>query len=142
MAVHDIANMHYDCFNTRSFVTHAHKFVDPNVVMVDGPSGTEYHGLSGYVYYICLWLEAFPNATIQIVEQRVTGNIVITDIVGNGVFTGQFRISKNVVPGNRHYIELPLHDQVEVKNGKIIRCFTDYDACALMNQLKREPPSS
>jgi predicted ester cyclase len=135
VSVVDVANMHYAEFNSRTFNENARKYVDSEVVIVDGPSGAELHGVAGYLKYANIWVAAFPDGMINVIEQRVSGNIVITDFMGQGTFSGVLQAPSGPIAGGGQALQLPFREQLEIKNGKIARSFIDYDARELMHQL-------
>jgi predicted ester cyclase len=131
----DVAKTHHDAYNSRAFETDAHEYVDANWVHLDIPTGQEFHGVEGYQQYNGNWAAAFPDSYIKILERQASGNTVISSFVGHGTFTGQLATPQGVIPGNGRSVTLECREELEVRNGKIVRSSLEYDLDEMMRQL-------
>jgi predicted ester cyclase len=142
MRIQDTAKLSYDEFNNHLFEAHAKNYVAPTYVGVDTPTGQESRGLEGYVQSLRLWLAAFPDSQVEVVNQQVNGNKVMTTFRGRGTFTGQLQTPQGVVPGNGRKSDVEFRQELEFKNDKIVRSRLDYDMPELMRQLGIEAPTA
>jgi predicted ester cyclase len=135
MSVQDVARMHHEGFNNRSFESNARNYIADNYIGVDEPTGLEDHGLEGYKRYARNWIAAFPDGKINVVNQQVSGNRVITSFRGVGTFNGQLQTPQGTVPGNGRRLDLEFHEELEIQNNKIVHSSTSYDMQEMMRQL-------
>jgi predicted ester cyclase len=131
----DIAKMQIDGFNDRSFRTNAQHYVSSNIVVVDLPSGQELHGVEGFKQHSEGFVAAMPDIRGTILDQKVNGNTVVTNVRGIGTFTGQLQTPQGRVPGNGSKLDIPYQLEIQVENDKIVRLTTAYDIQSFMSQL-------
>jgi hypothetical protein len=76
-----------------------------------------------------------PDIKGAILDQKVTGNTVVTNARATGNFTGQLQTPQGVIPGNGNKVDLPYQLEILVENDKIVRFAATYDMQSFMGQL-------
>ncbi len=135
MSVQDVARMHYEAFNNRTFQANAKKYVDEHLASIDEATGREEHGVQGYVQGTQRWVTAFPDAHIEVVKQQVSGNRVISTLRGTGTFTGQLETPQGTIPGNGRKLDMEFREELEIQNNKMVFSRLSYDMQTMMRQL-------
>ncbi len=136
MDLKQLAQASIDTFNDRSFREKAKDLMDPNVVIIDGPTSQELHGPDGYVQYSEGFVAAIPDLKGTIMEQKVTGNKVTSRVRGQGNFTGTMVTPQGSMPGNGNPVDIVYQIEQEFNNeGKVVRFAVDYDMQDFMRQL-------
>ena len=136
MDVKQLAQASIDTFNDRSFRQKAKDLLDPNVVVLDRPTGRELRGVDGYVQFNEGFVTAMPDIKGTAIEHKVSGNKVTSRVRGQGTFTGQLQTPQGNVPGNGNRLELEYQVEQEFNDvGKIVRFAADYDMQEFMRQL-------
>ena len=136
MDVKQLAQDGVDMFNDRSFRQKAKDVMDPNVVIIDGPTGQELHGPDGYVQYSEGFVTAMPDLKGTALEHKVNGNKVTTRVRGQGTFTGTMVTPQGSVPGNGNLFDIEYQIEQEFNDaGKVTRFAVNYDMQDFMRQL-------
>jgi len=136
MDVKGLAQVSVDSFNDRSFREKATDLMDPNVVIIDGPTGQELHGPEGYVQYSDGFVNAIPDLKGTAIEHKVSGNKVTSRVRGQGNFTGTLVTPQGSFPGNGNPVDIEYQIEQEFNDeGKVVRFAVDYDIQDFMRQL-------
>lgn len=136
MDVKGLAQVGIDSFNDRSFREKAKDLMDPNVVIIDGPTGQELHGPDGYAQYSEGFVNAIPDLKGTAIEHKVSGNKVTSRVRGQGNFTGTLVTPQGSFPGNGNPVDLEYQIEQEFNDeGKVVRFAVDYDIQDFMRQL-------
>jgi predicted ester cyclase len=136
MDVKALAQVGVDSFNDRSFREKAKDLMDPNVVVMDTPTGQELHGPDGYIQLSEGFINAIPNLKGTAIEHKVNGNMVTSRIRGQGNFTGTLQTPQGNVPGNGNPVDIEYQIEQEFNDeGKVVRFATNYDMQDFMHQL-------
>jgi len=136
MDIKGLAQVSIDSFNDRSFREKAKDLMDPNVVIIDGPTGQELHGPEGYVQYSDGFVNAIPDLKGTAIEHKVSGNKVTSRVRGQGNFTGTLVTPQGSFPGNGNPVDIEYQIEQEFNDeGKVVRFAVDYDIQDFMRQL-------
>lgn len=136
MDVKGLAQVGVDTFNDRSFREKAKDLMDPNAVIIDGPTGQELHGPDGYVQFSEGFVNAIPDLKGMAIEHKVSGNKVTSRVRGQGNFTGTLVTPQGSFPGNGNPVDIEYQIEQEFNDeGKVVRFAVDYDIQDFMRQL-------
>lgn len=136
MDVKQLAQNTVDDFNDRSFREKAKDVADPNVVIIDKPTGQELRGVDSFVQYSEGFVTAMPDLKGEAVEHKVNGNKVITRVHGQGTFTGTLHTPQGSVPGNGNHLDIEYQLEQDFNEaGKLERFAVNFDMADFMRQL-------
>jgi predicted ester cyclase len=136
MDVKELAQAGVDTFNDRSYREKARDLMDPNVVIIDSPTGQELHGPEGYVQFSDGFVQAIPDLQGTAIEHKVNGNKVISRVRGQGNFTGTLQTPQGSFPGNGNPVDIEYQIEQEFNDaGKVVRFAANYDVQDFMHQL-------
>ncbi len=135
MTAEQVVRRHYQFFNERRF-DDAIEQIDPQAVFHTLPTRQRLVGVAGYRAIVAAWLHAFVDAQLKIESLSAQGEIVDVDFVGRGTHTGDLVLGEALsVPATGLVIELPFHDRLEIRDGRIVRAELDFDEQALRRHL-------
>ena len=129
-----IVRIAYEAFNDRALQRGAAVIAD-DCELVDVPSGSTFHGPEGYKQSMEGWLRAFPDGRIEITNLITADEWVIVEFTGRGTNTGPLQTPAGEVPPTGRTAEMALCDVVQVRDGRITRSRSYYDAATLLGQL-------
>ena len=136
MDVKQLAQDTIDSFNDRSFREKAKEVADANIVVIDGPTGQELHGVDGFVQYSEGFVSAMPDLKGTAMDHKVNGNKVTTRVRGKGTFTGTLYTPQGTFPGTGNPLDVEYQLEQEFNEaGKLVRFVVDYDLQDFMRQL-------
>ena len=136
MDIKQLAQNTVDDFNDRSFREKAKDVADPNIVIIDKPTGQELRGVDSFVQYSEGFVTAMPDLKGEAVEHKVNGNKVLTRVHGQGTFTGTLHTPQGAVPGNGNRLDMEYQLEQEFNEaGKLVRFVVDFDTAEFMHQL-------
>jgi predicted ester cyclase len=136
MDVKELAQAGVDTFNDRSYREKAKDLMDPNVVIIDSPTGRELHGPDGYVQFSDGFVQAIPDLKGTAIEHKVNGNKVTSRVRGQGKFTGTLQTPQGSFPGNGNPVDIEYQIEQEFNEaGKVVRFAANYDMQDFMHQL-------
>jgi len=136
MDVKELAQVGVDSFNDRSYREKAKDLMDPNVVVIDRPTGQELHGPDGYVQLSDGFVKAIPDLKGTAIEHEVNGNQVTSRVRGQGKFTGTLETPQGSFAGNGNPVDIEYQIEQEFNDaGKVVRFATNYDMQDFMRQL-------
>ncbi|HWB59342.1 MAG TPA: ester cyclase [Chthoniobacteraceae bacterium] len=118
----DAADVELGQLFTRDFVNH----------IVPCPPGGWKRGVAGAVQIIQSYRVSCPDLTIEIEEQMVSGDKVITRYMAEGTHTaGKFLH----MPANSHHYKVSGIAIDRIENGKIAESWGQWDTCSLLIQM-------
>ena len=136
MDMEQLAQAAADSFNDRSYREKAKDLMDPNVVIIDSPTGQELHGPDGYVQFSDGFVKAIPDLKGTAIEHKVNGNKVTSRVRGQGNFTGTLETPQGSFPGNGNPVDIEYEIEQEFNDaGKVVRFAVNYDMQDFMRQL-------
>jgi predicted ester cyclase len=136
MDIKQLAQDIQDDFNDRSFRKKAREVVDPNIVVMDTPTGQQMNGIDGFVQYSESYVTTMPDIKGTVVEHKVRGNKDVMRVRGTGTFTGTLNMPQGAVPGNGRSVDLEYQVEQEFNDaGKLVRFAVNYDLQDFIRQL-------
>lgn len=133
---HLLIRKHYDCFNDRRFAEGADLFSE-DCVLEHPPFGQTRRGRDGYLDFVKLWIQAFPDGHLRIdhVEQR-GDTICEVDLIGTGTHRGDFDMGGyGVFKATGVNTTLRFRELLEIRGGQITYSSLTFDVHDLIRQL-------
>lgn len=103
--------------------------------MVDMPSELILHGPEGLKQFLLLFSTAFPDSHGDIHIVCATEEQAVIEVILRGTHTGVLHTPAGDIPPSGRTIELHACEVFQIRNRKITRHTTYYDALSLMQQL-------
>ncbi len=132
---------YYDAINRRDdegLVTH----LDESCVLLDVAESLSFRGKQGARDEVRRWLDAMPDARIQVTNLVEAGDQVIAEYVGRGTHTAPLGSGASAIPPTGRKVELQLCDVVRFQQGRIIGIRNYYDFATIARQLGIGIPSA
>lgn len=132
----EMARRGIEAFNNRTYEENTRATTAENHVNVDLATGQEQHGIEGALAGSQFWIDAFPDASVEVVSMEVEGNVVTTNFIGRGTFNGQMPAPDGtMIQGQGQSFEMEFVQSVEIVDEKAVRTTIDYDPSEMMRQL-------
>jgi predicted ester cyclase len=136
MDVQQLAQVTVDSFNDRTYKQIAKDVADPDIVVIDKPTGQQMKGVDGFVQFSEGFINAMPDLKGTAMEHKVDGNKVSTRVHAKGTFTGTLYTPQGTFPGNGNPVDIQYTLEQEFNDaGKLKRFSVDYDMQDFMRQL-------
>ena len=129
MSPTDIAREHTASFNDRRF-DRARDLMHSDYTYT-GPDGQEQRGPDAGVAVLKMWATGFPDAHIDIVNIKESGDTVIVEFIGRGTHRGDLM---GMAPTGKQ-VNIPVCNILELRDGKIYRQREYMDMATMMVQL-------
>jgi predicted ester cyclase len=136
LPVEQIAHHYYDLFNARRF--------DEAALLVSSQATFHYPhtretliGRAGYLDLANLWMVAFPDAELSILDMVVRDSHLVTvTLIGRGTHSGPltFGGALELAPTGRQG-ELPFSDILDIRHGQIAESWMRFDVQDLLQRL-------
>ncbi len=125
----------YRHFNART-LDDAARLIADDCQWINIPSGTAFHGPSGYLAFQTGWITAFPDGQIEICNVVCHGDMVVVEFVGRGTHQGPLTnaTGDTLAPTGKR-VEIRLVDVLQFRGNKVVRGRTYYDALSMLTQL-------
>jgi hypothetical protein len=132
----EMARQGLEAFNNRTYEDNIRATTAENHVNVDLATGQEQHGIEGAIAGAQVWIDASPDAWVEVVSVEVEGNVVTTRFIGRGTFEGQLPAPDgSMIQGQGQSLEMEYVQTLEVVGEKVVRTTLDYDMGEMMRQL-------
>lgn len=129
----------YDAYNARHSDPNWLDFATGDVAedgeVVDMPSGMILHGPEGLKQTLLGFGMAFPDSSLEVTSIFATEDHAVVEFIVRGTHTGVLHTLGGDIPPTGRKFELRPCDVYQLKNRKITRHATYYDALGLMQQL-------
>ncbi len=130
-----IARAVYENFNLRR-VDESAQWVAEGCEWLDVPSCTVFHGPDGYVEFDSAWIRAFPDIGLAITNMIVSGDLVATEFIAEGMHQGPLvGPTGETIPPTGRPIEMRCIEVQQYGGGQIVRARFYYDALTMVRQL-------
>ena len=96
-----------------------------------GPDGHEQNGPDASIAVGRLFATAFPDGRLEVDRTYVAGDVVISEMTGRGMHTGDFL---GIAPTNRQIV-IKICNVMEIRNGKASREREYFDMASVLAQL-------
>ena len=130
----DIARKLYEHWNAREFDRIAELMADDGEIVLVG-SDTRFRGPDGAIEFSRMWADGFPDGNVTIDRTIASGDTVVVEFTGTGRHTGTLRAPGGDVPATGQSVTLQLCDVQDIRDGKIRRLRSYFDAASLLQQL-------
>ncbi len=124
----------YTAYNDRQF-DRAVEVVAQDFVWTDPSIGETLNGPEGQRQYMQTWATAFPDSRVEVVNIIANDNSAVVEFIGRGKHEGTLKTPVGDIPATGKNVEVHFCDIHEVRNGKIARSRTYFNAAALFRQL-------
>ena len=128
----DAYNAHQSDPNWLDFAT---EDVAEDGEVIDIPSGMILHGPEGLKQTLLGFSMAFPDSSLEVTSIFATEEHAVVEFIVRGTHTGVLHTPGGDIPPTGQKFELHPCDVYRLKNRKITRHATYYDALGLMQQL-------
>ncbi len=136
MDVQKLAQRTLDDFNNRKYRQSAKEIAEPDIVVIDAPTGQQMKGIDGFVQYSESFINAMPDLRGTALEHQVNGNQVVTKVEARGTFTGTLKTPQGTYEGTGKPVDITYQLDQEFDNaGKLTRFAINYDLNDFMRQL-------
>ena len=136
MDVQKLAQRTVDDFNNRKYRESAKEIAEPDIVVIDAPTGQQMKGIDSFIQYSDSFVHAMPDLRGTALEHKVNGNQVLTRVHAQGTFTGTLNTQQGSYHGTGKPVDIDYNlDQEFDKAGKLVRFSIDYDRQKFMQQL-------
>lgn len=89
-----------DSYNSRSLLDEAQAIFVPGLVVVNEAAGIETEGIDSYLEHAYHgWIEAVPDAHVELVDYEVDDQTVTCTLRSGGTFDGTLETSEGSIPG-------------------------------------------
>ncbi len=129
----------YDAYNAHQSDPHWLDYATEDVAedgeVVDVPSGMIFRGPDGLKQFLLGFSTAFPESSVEVTNVFTTEEHAVVEFIGRGTHTGVLHSPAGDIPPTGRSFELRFCDVYQLRNGKIARHATYYDALGFMQQL-------
>jgi steroid delta-isomerase-like uncharacterized protein len=135
----------YDAYNAHQsdphWLDYATEDVAEDCEVVDVPSGMIFRGPDGLKQFLQAFSTAFPESSAEITSVFATEDHAVVEFIARGVHTGVLHSPAGDIPPTGRKVEFRCCDVYQIREGKITRHASYYDALGFMQQLGVIPAS-
>jgi steroid delta-isomerase-like uncharacterized protein len=129
----------FDAYNAHQSDPHWLDYTTTDVAedceVIDVPSGMVLHGPEGLKQFLLLFSTAFPDSRGDVNIVCATEEQAVIEVILRGTHTGVLHSLAGDIPPSGRTIELRACEVFQIRNRKLTRHATYYDALSLMQQL-------
>ena len=129
----------YDAYNAHQSDPHWLDYATEDMAedgeVVDVPSGMTFHGPEGLKQFLSGFATALPDSTVEVTNVIATDEGAAVEFIGRGTHTGVLHTPAGDIPPTGRKVELCFCDVYQIRDGKIARHASYYDALGFMQQL-------
>jgi steroid delta-isomerase-like uncharacterized protein len=129
----------YDAYNAHQsdphWLDYATEDVAEDCEVVDVPSGMIFRGPDDLKQFLLAFSTAFPESSTEVTSVFATEDHAVVEFIARGVHTGVLHSPAGDIQPTDRKFELHFCDVYQLRNGKIARHTTYYDALGFMQQL-------
>ena len=129
----------YDAFNAHqsdpNWLNYATEDAAEECEVIDIPSGMVFHGPDGLKQFLLSFSTAFPDSRVEVTSVFATEEHAVVEFIGRGTHTGVLHSPAGDIPPSGRRFELHFCDVYQLRDRKIVRHATYYDALGFMQQL-------
>lgn len=117
-----------DSYNSRSLPDEAETLFAPDLVVVNEAAGLETEGIDSYLEHAYHgWIEAVPDAHVELVDYEVDDQTVTCKLRSGGTFDGTLETEEGAIPGTGEPFEIEMNINADIDEGRITRWVSSYD---------------
>lgn len=129
----------YDAYNAHQSDPHWLDYATEDMAedgeVVDVPSAMTFHGPEGLKQFLSGFATALPDSTVEVTNVIATDEGAAVEFIGRGTHTGVLHTPAGDIPPTGRKVEFRICDVYQIRDGKIARHASYYDALGLMQQL-------
>jgi steroid delta-isomerase-like uncharacterized protein len=129
----------YDAYNAHQSDPHWLDYTDEDVAedcdVVDIPSGMILRGPEGLKQFLLGFSTAFPDSSIEVTNVFATEESAVVEGILRGTHTGVLHSPAGDIPPTGQKVELHACEVFQLRNRKMVRHTSYYDALGFMQQL-------
>ena len=129
-----LAQAIYQAFNDNDLDA-ALAYVAADIELVLMPFDQHFYGLEGFRDFMQGFKLAFPDCTVNLINQVATENGVVNEFMARGTHTGPLSGPNGQVPATGRNINYPVCEVWEIKDGKLTKLRNYFDTGTLRQQL-------
>ena len=111
---------------------------DDDVEITFVPTGEHFHGHEGMRQFMMGFKDAFPDVRLDLVDQIVAGDRVVSEFIARGTHTGPLHTPAGDVPPTGRRAEWQVCEVWQVRDGKLAALHNYQDSATLARQLGLE----
>ena len=128
----------FDGFNSKDYDA-IEALVTDDFKLIDVASGETFHGREGARRNAEGWMNAFPDAKIELLNLVAADEWAVVEAVGRGTHSGPLKTPGGDVPPTGRPMELHFCSIIKVQEGKIVEERDYYDGMTVATQLGMMP---
>ncbi len=129
----------YDAYNAHQSDPHWLDYTDTDVAedceVIDVPSGMVLRGPEGLKQFLLIFSTAFPDSRGEVTAMSVGEDHAVVEAILRGTHSGVMHSAAGDLAPTGRRVELRVCEIFQIRNGKITRHATYYDALGFMQQL-------
>jgi steroid delta-isomerase-like uncharacterized protein len=133
-----LARVVYDAFNNND-IQAILTLADNDIEFVLIPFDQHFYGLEGFGEFMQSFKAAFPDCTINLMNQVVSDEKVVNEFMVSGTHAGVLASPRGEIPATGRSIGYYVCEVWEVKNGKLAKVRTYFDTTTILRQLGVTP---
>jgi len=130
-----IAQNIHPLWTNREFDRILSEMIAEDVEWTTVPTGETFRGHEGFRQFMEGWSDAFPDGRAEDTNVYVGEDFAVTEFVGRGTHTGTLRTPSGEIPPTERSVEWSLCEVYQIRDGKIVRGRTYFDAATLLDEL-------
>jgi predicted ester cyclase len=123
-----------ELFNARK-LEEAMKYVDADYVETNVATGDMFRGPEGFKRSAQAWIEAFPDARVEIQNQIATEDYVAMEFIGRGTHKKPLQTPNGPIAPTGNKFEVRFCEIARFKNGKVAEIRLYFDRSTMLDQL-------
>jgi steroid delta-isomerase-like uncharacterized protein len=128
----------FDAYNNREFDKFTALSSD-RLEWVDQATGVKFTGKNAIRMWCQAWVEAFPDARVEVINHFATNDQACTEYIGRGKHTGVLVMGNHRIPASNKTVEFKMCNVIRVADGKIAQGHAYFDLLGFMRQIGVEP---
>jgi steroid delta-isomerase-like uncharacterized protein len=140
MSVREAFDKGTDAFNAHDMDAFAETLADD--VSQTAPGGMSSQGKAACVAFYDIWIEAFPDAHVDVHDVVITDDAAIEEGMFSGTHNGVFHSPMGDVPPTGKSVRAPYIQVLRYRDGKCISANLMFDRMELLEQLGLIPAAA
>ena len=137
MSIREAFDRGTEAFNAHDLAAFGELFSDDVVQNASG--GVHLEGKAAAMEFYGVWLEAFPDARIDLDRVVMTDDVAVEEGTFSGTHTGVFHTPEGDIPPTGRTVSAPYVQILSFRDGKFFNSNLTYDRLLLLEQLGLMP---
>ena len=130
-----IARNIHPLWTNREFDQILSEMIAEDVEWLNVATGETFRGHEGFRQFMQGWADAFPDGRAEDTNVYVGEDFAVTEFFGRGTHSGPLRTPAGEIPPTERSVEFRLCEVYQIRDGKIVRGRTYFDAATLLDEL-------